>query len=230
LEEFKKNKAEAIVRHEERMKAVKAAQAAKKASLEKGMDGGKGKKRGRLESESGSGDESGGTLVGSMVEKDGVVWEAENGKVCHSCRRTHRLCLWREEKESGKRTKACLSCHENKKGCTMTSESVKVEVGLPKKKKGTVGKGKDKAEAEPVASGLGSGAGNVMEKILAELQGMRHELDVGFRKMRMELREIQRTGRGVAGNVADITNHFMPEEDEEEETEEAVKNADQTKN
>ena len=158
-----------------------------------------------------------------MVERDGVVWEVESGKVCDPCRRTHRSCFWREEKESGKRTKACLNCYENKKGCRLTSESesVKAEAGPPKKKKGTVEKGKDKAEAEPVASRSGSGVGNVLEKILAELQGMRHELDVGFCEMRMELREIRRTGRGVAGDVSDLAYHFISEEGEEEETEEA---------
>ena len=42
-----------------------------------------------------------------------------------------------------------------------------------------------------------------------------------FHEMQMELREIRRTGWGVAGDVAGIANFFAPEEGKEERKEKA---------
>jgi hypothetical protein len=223
LADFKKNEADSVARLGEQKKATRAEKAAKKASQEEGMEGNKGKKRTRLELELGNEDEEeeeeegGGILIGNMVEKDGVVWAAEDGKVCYLCRKVHRLCLWKGE--GGKHVKVCLHCNENKKKCSMTEESDTSEAKLPRKKWATTGKEKGKAEekveAEPMASGSGwglwSGSGDVLERLLAEIQGLRGDLRTRFRKVQMEMGEIWRTRRELAWDARDLANCFLPD-------------------
>ena len=88
-----------------------------------------------------------------------------------------------------------------------------MEAGPPKKKRAAVGKGKMKVEAEPVASGSGSelGLGDMMERLLVEIQGLRNDLRIGFRDVQRELGEIRRNGRSVTLDARDLANHFMPE-------------------
>jgi hypothetical protein len=221
LAEFKKNEAAAIARREELVMAVRAAKAAEAekeakeataASPVKGREGDKGKKRARSEPESESEgededeDEDEGGLVGNMVEKRGVMWMAESGRVCIQCSKAHRQCLWRGE--GGRRARACLHCYENKKGCRMTAESG----SEPPNKKS-----KTKVESEPVASGSGSGTADLLEKILAEIQLMRQDLRTGFREVHMEVKESRRTGRGIFNNVAALKEHFMEGDEKSEE-------------
>jgi hypothetical protein len=108
LAEFKRNKAEAIARQGEQVKVAKAAKAAKKALLDEETEGDKGKKRARLEleSEGKDEDEGRGAIIGNMVEKDGVTWTAEDGRICYSCGKAHWRCLWREDGK--KRAKVCF--------------------------------------------------------------------------------------------------------------------------
>ena len=56
---------------------------------------------------------------------------------------------------------------------------------------------------------------DVWERILVEVQGMRAELQGVW----MELREIRRTGRGVAADVGEILEHFVLEEESGKESE-----------
>jgi hypothetical protein len=72
-----------------------------------------------------------------------------------------------------------------------------------------MGKGKEKVEAEPVASG--SGSGDVLERLLVEIQGMRQDLRAGFRGIQMELGEIWRTRWELVGDARDLADHFLPE-------------------
>jgi hypothetical protein len=94
LADFKRNEVKALMRLEERAKATRAEKVAKKVSGED-TTGDKGMKRMRskLEPE----DKGGGTLIGNMVEEDGVMWVAEDGRVCNLCQKAHHPCLWREE-------------------------------------------------------------------------------------------------------------------------------------
>jgi hypothetical protein len=147
---------------------------------------------------------------------------AEVGKVCIHCSKAHRQCLWRGE--NGRRARACLHCYENKKGCKMSMES---ESELPRKKKAAAEKGKTKVEAEPLMSGSGSGMADILEKILAEIHGMRQEVRTGFRELHMEVKESQRTGRGMLKDVAALKDRFV---DEEEKSEKVSGKADQTQN
>src|ERR1700685_4471976 len=103
----------------------------------------------------------------------------------------------------------------------MTVESDMTEVGLFRKKRVAAGKGKRKVEAEPVASGSGSelGLGDVMERLLVEIQGMRQDLRVGLREIQMELGEIRRTRQELASDARDLTDHFLLEVGVEREAE-----------
>jgi hypothetical protein len=173
-EEFKWREAESIMRKAEEAKGVREAKAAKKVLWEEHCqwiagrleetEGDKGKKRTRSELE----DDGGGMIMGEVVEKDGVMWTLEKGKVCDSCKKAHWRCLWRGG--SGKRTMVCFTCHESKKACRVGKDSEKVEVGLLRKKRAPSRKGKEKAE--PVASGSESGLGlaDMMERLLLEIQ------------------------------------------------------------
>jgi hypothetical protein len=94
LADFKRNEVKALMRLEEWAKAARAEKVAKKVSGED-TTGDKGMKRMRpkLELE----DKGGRTLIGNMLEEDGVMWVAEDGRVCNLCQKAHHLCLWREE-------------------------------------------------------------------------------------------------------------------------------------
>src|ERR1700683_3926290 len=128
-----------------------------------------------------------------MVEKDGVTWKADEKRIYYPCGKVHRRCLWREDGKT--RAKACFQCNENWKKCSMTVESDTLETKPPRKRRATAGKGKGKVEAEPVANGSGTNSGlesglvDVMEKILAEIQGLRGDMRIGFHEVHMELRE-----------------------------------------
>ena len=95
------------------------------------------------------------------------------------------------------------------------------EVGLFRKKRVAAGKGKMKVEAEPVASGSGSelGLGDVMERLLVEIQGMRQDLRLRLREIQMELGEIWRTRQELVSDVRDLADHFLAEVRVEEEAE-----------
>ena len=219
LADFKRSEAAALARLNEQAKAARKEKAARKALQEKGIEEDKGKKRARSGSESESGtedeDEGGGVIIGGMVEKDGVTWKADDNRICYPCGKAHRRCLWRED--GAKRAKACYHCNESRKKCTMTEESDTSEAKPPRKKRAAVGKGKMKVEAEPVASGLGTnsgselGLGDVLERLLVEIQGLRNDLRIGFRDVQRELGEIRRNGRSVTLDARDLANHFMPE-------------------
>jgi len=159
-------------------------------------------------------------MVGNMVEKDGVTWLAEIGRVCLQCSKAHRQCLWRGE--GGKRAKACLHCFETKKGCKLSTES---ESEQPRKKKATVQK--VKVDTDPVASGSGPELADVLKKILVELQVMRQDMRTGFRKLHMEVKESRRTVRGILRDVVALKGRFV---DEEEESEKVLEGADETQN
>jgi len=66
-----------------------------------------------------------------------------------------------------------------------------------------------------------------MERILAEIQGLRWDLRSGIRETLMELGEIWRNGRSVTLDARDLVQHFLPDnvvqvegvEDEEVEQE-----------
>jgi len=55
------------------------------------------------------------------------------------------------------------------------------------------------------------GLGNVIERLLVEIQGLRNDLRIGFRDVQRELGEIRRNGRSVTLDARDLANHFMPE-------------------
>ena len=60
------------------------------------------------------------------------------------------------------------------------------------------------------ASELGSV--EVLERILAEIQGMQTEMRAGIAGIRMELGEIWRMGKKVVKDVRDIADHFYSDE------------------
>ena len=212
---FKKNEAERNMRLGERKKATREEIAARKASQEEGTEGEKGKKRARSGLKSEDEDEGRGVIIGDMVEKARVTWKVDDRRVCYSCGKAHKRCLWRED--GAKRAKVCYHCNESRKKCTMTEELDTSEAKLPRKKRAAAGKGKMKVEAEPVASGSGtnsgseSGLGDVLERLLVEIQGLRNDLRIGFRDVQRELGEIRRNGRSVTLDARDLANHFMPE-------------------
>ena len=112
-------------------------------------------------------------------------------------------------------------CSEHKPGCTFSAESDQTEAAPPNKRRATSKKAKGKEAAEPVASGSGSesGLGDVLERLLVEIQGMRGEFRTGLQGVRMELGELRRTGRGMANDVRDLTDYILGEGQAEEEVE-----------
>ena len=217
--EEKRRAEEEKARHEEerrrreelaREEAEQAAEAARAREAQEAQ----GKKRARSESESES--DGGGVVVGQTVVKDGVTWEATKGKVCAACAKAHRRCLWRVHK----RARACYSCYTSKKVCDGGDGSENGPAKKKQKGKGKVASGSGVAAESEVGSGSGSGSGlEMMEKLLAEVKGMRDDMRLGMNMVRNELREIRKTGRQIAADVFDLTNHFIPDEEEEKETE-----------
>jgi hypothetical protein len=61
-------------------------------------------------------------------------------------------------------------------------------------------------------SGSGSGVEALLERLVAEVQGLRQEVKTGFREFQMEVKEIRRTGRGIIKDVAALKDHFLEEE------------------
>ena len=60
-----------------------------------------------------------------------------------------------------------------------------------------------------VVGGLELGLVDVMGKILAEIQGLRGDMRIGFREAHMELREIRRTGRELTWDARELANCFL---------------------
>ena len=183
------------------------------------------KKRVRAESESDGGE----MVVGQIVVKDGVTWKAVEGRTCNPCGKAGRRCLWRDHK----RAKACFSCYSSKKPCDVGDGSDRAGMG-PSKKKKLAEKEKERLVEKPVAgtsgniagSELGSGSEIILEKILAEIKGMREDMRHGINAVANELKEIRRTEWRIVSDLVDLTNHFIPEE--EEEAEEGAEMAEQT--
>src|ERR1700736_4305874 len=70
-----------------------------------------GKKRERPESDS----EEDEIIVGDVFEKDGVIWQTANGRVCTHCMRVHQNCFW----WGMKRARACYACSRAKRTCSI---------------------------------------------------------------------------------------------------------------
>ena len=123
------------------------------AMLER-MEGSKGSKRTRAESEDGVGE----TIVGAIMVRNGVMWVVREGKECGNCMSGHKKCLWRDGvKDTGRRATACYHCNHSKKSCgSVRDVSETVEGSGPKKRGRTTaekGKGKEKEVKRLVASG-----------------------------------------------------------------------------
>ena len=71
------------------------------------------------------------------------------------------------------------------------------------------------ASGSKVVRASESGSVKVLKRILAKIQGMRMEMRVGIAGIRMELGEIWRSGKKVARDVGDLTDHFYPDEGNE---------------
>src|ERR1700683_2037226 len=235
LEEFKRREAEAIRREAEAIRRqADTAKAAKESKVTNPITpeeerrlmfvkkleetAGNGKtKRARAESDVGD------MTVGEILVEGKVTWVARGERECDACKEAERRCYWRQDGPGSKRATACHFCNKQKKPCKIDGESSeKSEQGPPKKRKVAVGKGKE--VERPVASRSKevpeseseSGLTDVMGRILLEIRGMRDEM----RGFRMELRELCRTGRGIAGDLSDLALHFIPEEGAEQVTEE----------
>jgi hypothetical protein len=52
----------------------------------------------------------------------------------------------------------------------------------------------------------------LLERLVAEVQGLRQEVKTGFWQFQMEVKEIWRTGRGIIKDVAALKEHFLEEE------------------
>ena len=155
--------------------------------------------------------------------RNGVMWVVREGRECLNCVSGQKRCLWRDgARDTSRWATTCYHCNHSKKSCGFVRDtSETVEGGSLKKRVRTTvekGKGKEKEAEQPVASrsrvirSLESGSVEVLKRILAEIQGMRTEMRVGIAGIRMELGEIQRSGKKVVKDVGDIVDHFYLDE------------------
>ena len=150
--------------------------------------------------------------VRSFLMEHGVKWMVKEGVVCDSCEKKKKKCFWKMEAGWGK---ACLACHDLKKGCISGGGEEEEEAGpLKKSRVEQKREGKAKAKVRTPFSEVTESVGvNVLWYILKELTELCvkvHNLHV-FSQHSITLLDLSwRTLRQTNAHISEFLDHFVP--------------------
>ena len=146
-----------------------------------------------------------------------VKWMVKEGVMCKSCEKKEKKCFWRMETGRGK---ACLACHDLKKGCVAGGAEESETEASPSKKRKVEEKGKVKVKVGTPVSGVAESVTvDVLRDIFIELKGLRMEVGdlCAFAQCTVTMMGLSwRTERQTSTYVIELLDHFVPGENDRE--------------